>query len=172
MEYISSDTNVWIDFFVINRISLPFRLPYTYIMSKDAVNDELLSPDEFREILMKAGLRPVEYTIEEFEFAEQFGSQYPKLSIYDRIALAIAKVRKITLLTGDAALRKAAIKEGVTLMGTLGIIDQLFDMELINNEEYCYCLQELKKNNGCQVRLPKAEIESRLQKSSNSSPCG
>lgn len=112
MEYISSDTNVWIDFFIINRTSLPFRLPYTFIMSEDAVNDELLSPAGFREDLISKGLVPVEYTIEEFEYAEYFGSQYPKLSIYDRIALAIAKVRKITLLTGDAALRKAAAKEG------------------------------------------------------------
>ncbi len=44
MEYISSDTNVWIDFSVIRRTDLPFRLPYTYIMNTDAVNNELLSP--------------------------------------------------------------------------------------------------------------------------------
>ena len=164
MEYISSDTNVWIDFFIINRTALPFRLPYTFIMSEDAVNDELLSPAGFREDLISKGLVPVEYTIEEFEYAEYFGSQYPKLSIYDRIALAIAKVRKITLLTGDAALRKAAAKEGVTLIGTLGILDQLFDGELIDKEEYRHCLQELKNNNGGQIRLPKGEIEYRLQK--------
>ena len=164
MEYISSDTNVWIDFFIINRTSLPFRLPYTFIMSEDAVNDELLSPAGFREDLISKGLVSVEYTIEEFEYAEYFGSQYPKLSIYDRIALAIAKVRKITLLTGDAALRKAAAKEGVTLIGTLGILDQLFDGELIDKEEYRHCLQELKNNNGGQIHLPKGEIEYRLQK--------
>lgn len=28
MEYISSDTNVWIDFSVVNELELPFRLPY------------------------------------------------------------------------------------------------------------------------------------------------
>lgn len=44
MDYISSDTNVWIDFSVIDRVSLPFRLPYTYIMNVDAIEDELLSP--------------------------------------------------------------------------------------------------------------------------------
>ncbi len=35
--YISSDTNVWIDFSVIGRIELPFRLPYTYMMNSDAL---------------------------------------------------------------------------------------------------------------------------------------
>jgi len=64
----------------------------------------------------------------------------------------------------DAALRKAAAKEGVTLIGTLGILDQLFDGELIDKEEYRHCLQELKNNNGGQIRLPKGEIEYRLQK--------
>ena len=44
-----------------------------------------------------------------------------KLSIYDRIALAIAKHRGITLLTGDGALRKAARAEGVHVLGTIGI---------------------------------------------------
>lgn len=32
MEFVSSDTNVWIDFQVIARLQLPFLLPYTYIM--------------------------------------------------------------------------------------------------------------------------------------------
>lgn len=32
MEYVSSDTNVWLDFAVINRLEIPFRLPYTYIL--------------------------------------------------------------------------------------------------------------------------------------------
>lgn len=46
MEYVSSDTNIWIDFSVIQKIELPFRLPYTYIMSEDAIADELRSPPE------------------------------------------------------------------------------------------------------------------------------
>jgi len=163
MEYISSDTNVWIDFFVIKRTELPFRLPYTYIMSADAISDELLSPLGFRDELIAKGLLPVEYSFEEFELAEQFGTQYPRLSIYDRIALAIAKARGIMLLTGDGPMRKAARKEGVTVIGTLGILDQLFNSSLIQVEEYRHCLQELQRNNGAQVRLPKAEIEHRLQ---------
>ena len=44
MTYISSDTNVWIDFAKIKTLEIPIRLPYTYIMNTDAVKDELLSP--------------------------------------------------------------------------------------------------------------------------------
>ncbi len=164
MEYISSDTNVWIDFSIIQKTELPFRLPYTYIMNEDAIADELLSPPELGQELISYGLKPVEISIEEFELAQNYGSKYIRLSIYDRIALAIAKNRNITLLTGDAPLRKASRQEGVQVIGTIGILDQLLEENLVGVEEYVECLQRLKKQNGGAVRLPGAEIELRLEK--------
>ncbi len=164
MEYISSDTNVWIDFSIIGRIEMPFYLPYTYIMNTDAIDDELLSPTGLCDELMRCGLVGVEITIEEFSLAEEFGLHYPQLSIYDRIALAIAKERKIILLTGDGALRKAAKSENVNVLGTIGILDQLLDGNYITDHEYEFCLLELQKHNGQVVRLPKSEINKRLQR--------
>lgn len=164
MEYISSDTNVWIDFSVIRKLELPFKLPYTYIMNQDAITDELLSPAELGRELLSYGLKPTELSIEEFESAQSYGKKYIKLSVYDRIALSIAKNRGIILLTGDGALRKAARKEGVQIIGTLGIIDQLLEKKLIQTEEYVDCLQRLKEQNGGTVRLPAAEIEARLER--------
>jgi len=32
MTYISSDTNIWIDFMTIEKLELPFRIPYTFLM--------------------------------------------------------------------------------------------------------------------------------------------
>ena len=167
MEYISSDTNVWIDFFVIDRLQLPFKLPYTYIMNSDAVEDELLAPTGIRNELLKYGLLKVELTVNEFDIAGNYGICYPRLSIYDRIALAIAKERKIVLLTGDAALRKAAINEDVDVLGTIGILDQLISGGYINEIEYKKCLLLLKKYNGRKIRLPEDEISTRLQKLKN-----
>ena len=162
MQFISSDTSVWIDFSTINKTELPFRLPYTYIMNKDAVADEILSPPGLGSELISYGLVPVEITIEEFFLAQRYGTIYNKLSNYDRIALAIAKNRKIILLTGDGALRKAAIQEEVTIMGTLGILDQLWETGLINTAELRLCLEELIACNGGVVRLPRVELERRL----------
>ena len=125
MQLISSDTSVWIDFATIQKTEVPFRLPYTYIMNQDAVDDEILSPPGLGKQLVSYGLVPVTLTIEEFFLAEQYGISYPKLSRYDRIALAIAKCRRLTLLTGDGRLRKAAKTEDVPIIGTLGILDQL-----------------------------------------------
>lgn len=163
MEFVSSDTNVWVDFQVIRQVRLPFLLPYTYIMHTDAVDDELLSPAGMRQELLDNGLVPVEITMEEFELAESYGSRFPRLSIYDRIALAIAKLRAIVLMTGDMPLRKAASAENVKVMGTLGVLDKLYQSDFIDKVEYGDCLEELQKHNGREVRLPKAEITIRLQ---------
>ena len=167
MQYISSDTNVWIDFITIQREELPFRLPYIYIMSSDAIEDELLSPPGIRETLLSYGLRPVEMTESEFFMAEQFGSIYLKLSTYDRIALAIARCRKLILLTGDRALRSAAAQEDVRVMGTLGILDQLIDNSLISPADYQHCIRELLRYHGGPVRLPKSELLKRLSSSAS-----
>ena len=164
MEHISSDTNVWIDFFVIGRTEIPFHLPYIFIMNCDALDDELLSPSGLREKLLQCGLISVELTIEQFGLAEELGSRYPQLSIYDRIALAIAIVRKIVLLTGDRALRQAAKRENVKVLGTIGILDQLLHGSYIDEHNYEFCLQELQKHNGQEVRLPRSAINSRLQR--------
>ena len=162
MEYISSDTSVWIDFSVIDQIQLPFRLPYTYIMNADAISDEILSPVGLGAKLTRCGLVPVDISIDEFFIAEELSLKYPSLSRYDRIALAIAKIRGIVLLTGDGSLRKAAKFEGVSILGTIGILDQLYKGKYITDDEYELCLIELNRNNGFQVRLPKDEISSRL----------
>ena len=45
MEYISSDTNVWIDFQEIGKLELPFRLPYVYLMNDEAVMNYLVRRD-------------------------------------------------------------------------------------------------------------------------------
>lgn len=167
MEYISSDTNVWLDFAVINKLEIPFRLPYTYIMNEDAIADELLSPKELRENLVELGLRAVELSEEEFYLAEEYNAKYTKPSLYDCVALAIAKVRGITLMTGDGPLRKAAEQENVSVIGTIGVLDQLYEGQYIEKEEYVDCLKKLLKNNGQKIRLPEKELQKRVDNVDN-----
>lgn len=163
MEYISSDTNVWIDYMAIGKIDYPFKLPYKYLMNKDAIFDEFISPPGMRENLIKLGLIDTELNEKEFYYALELSTRYHKLSKYDMAALAIAKKRNIALLTGDAALRKAAISEGVTVIGTIGILDKLFEQQLIEMSEYKESLILLIKHNGREVRLPQAELQKRLE---------
>lgn len=164
MEYISSDTNVWLDFVEIEKLNLPFQLPYVYLMNDETVEDELISPPGLSDELLQMGLRKTELTEEEFYLAEALASKYAKPSVYDCIALAIAKIRGLILLTGDGPLRKAAVAEGVNVMGTIGILDQLHEGKYIEDEEYTECIQRLIDKNGGKVRLPKHELEIRLQR--------
>ena len=163
MEYISSDTNVWLDFQMIDKIELPFKLPYRYIMNEDAINDELLSPKELKDILIFLGLEAVELSEEEFYLAEEYNAKYIKPSLYDCVALAIAKVRGIILMTGDGALRKAAEQENVPVIGTIGVLDQLYNGNFIEQSEYVNCLKALLTENGRKVRLPEAALLERLR---------
>ena len=160
MEYISSDTNIWLDFNTISRTDLPFRLPCTYIMYKEALRKEIISPPELLERLQKRGLIGVDLTIEEFFYADELSKRYVKLSGYDRTALAVAKYRKIPLLTGDNPLRKAAEKEGIEVFGTIGLLDRLYEGEYINKLEYQFCLGSLLEHK--ERRLPTDELQKRI----------
>ncbi len=164
MEYISSDTNVWLDFEIIDKLEIPFKLPYTYLMNDDAVQDELLSPPGLGKRLINLGLIATELTEEEFFLAEEYMERFKKPSIYDCVALAIAKCRKIILLTGDGPLRKAAQSEGITVIGTIGVLGQLYSGAYIENTEYLECLERLQSFNGGKVRLPSKELEKRIEK--------
>lgn len=162
MQYISSDTNVWVDFAQIHRLALPFRLDLTYCMSTDTVEDELLEPPNIREQLLSLGLVSIEINEAEFEIAVQLGKVYKKLSFYDLLALAIAKHRGFILLSGDGALRRAASKEGVEVRGTLWILDQLKATGKITVEEYHAALLDFQNDTSGRIRLPREEIHKRL----------
>lgn len=124
--HICSDTCIWIDFLTISALELPFRLDCKYFMSRDAIQDELLSSASLKAELKELGLIPVELNDEELSLVYEFGERYSRLSTYDTFALAIAKQREYLLLTGDNNLRLAADNEGVAVKGTLWVLDELF----------------------------------------------
>ena len=164
MEYISSDTNVWVDFFSIDRLSLPFLLPFTYIMYEETVDDELIKPKDLGNRLIEYGLQSIDISLDEFILAEEYNEKYKQPSKHDCMAMAIAKHRGIILMTGDKNLRKAAAREGVKVIGTLGILDMLFDRGCIDATEYRLCLEKFDSKNGGVIRLPQNAISERLGK--------
>ena len=162
MQYISSDTNIWIDFNQIDRLSMPFRLECIYCMSADAIEEELLEPPEIREQLLRWGLRPIEIDETEFRLVYEWNAVYKKLSFYDLMALAIAKRRGFILLTGDGALRRAALQEGVEVHGTLWVLDRLIETQKITIEEYHAALIDIRDDDSGMIRLPREEIIKRI----------
>ena len=87
MKYISSDTNVWIDFLAIGELHLPFKLPYTYIMSELTVQDEILNPPELGRTLLSYGLVAVELTTDELILAGKYYAKYRNGTYGNRICI-------------------------------------------------------------------------------------
>lgn len=166
MEFISSDSNIWLDFNAINRLDAPFLIKdiYTFLISRDTLEDELITPIDLGEKLTSYGLIKTELTNEEFLLSIQLKEKYTSLSVYDTFALAIAKLRGIILLSGDGPLRKAAKREKVEVHGTIWIIDRLLEEERVSNSDYRSILQELLSHCGKDRYLPLSEIQKRLNK--------
>lgn len=162
--YISSDTNIWIDFYEINHVDHPFLLEHEFYLSAAAYEDELLKSEELRESLLAFGLRLADITDEEFAIAESYRRTYRKLSLYDAFALAIAKARSWTLLTGDQPLRAAAEHEGIECHGVIWVYDELFHHGKISSDDFREAMQLLLaavQEGRC--RLPVNELIRRIE---------
>lgn len=159
--YISSDTNIWIDFQIVGALELPFKLSHKFYLSEETLKDEFLTPG-IDERLINYGLIVLKITIEEFFYASSIVAKHPQLSRYDAMALSIAKHRGFILLTGDLRLRKAATEDGVQVCGSLWVFDELLRENIISKSEYINYMKDLKQHNGKAVRLPMSEIEKRI----------
>lgn len=141
--YISSDTNVWIDFCEIGYLEVPFRLEHRYFISRDTFTDELLTPTTMKQELLNCGLRLADVAVDEYEGAMLLQSRYSRLSFCDALALSIAKERAWVLLSGDRPLREAASAEGVECHGTIWICDQLKEQEKVTDGQYGLIIDKL-----------------------------
>lgn len=77
-------------------------------MNDETIDNELLSPPGLSDELLQLGLQKTEMTEAEFFLAEELVSKHSKPSVHDCIALAIAKVRGLILLTGGRAFKKGS----------------------------------------------------------------
>lgn len=158
-EFVSSDTNVWFDFAEVEQLAWPFRLRYSYLISRKALTTEMV---DIGSTLKNFGIEEVELGRDEWDWLVENVKKYNRLSSCDLAALAIAKTREIPILTGDGALRKAAKNEGVDVWGSLKLFDELLAQELVGARECCEALVKLR-NSGTR-RLPSNELDKRIEK--------
>lgn len=165
MGLISSDTNIWIDFYTIHCLEHPFLLEHEYYISSAAFRDELVAPKQLAEELKVYGLMQTDINNEELLLALKYRNKYKGLSIYDSFALAVAKSREWILLSGDMPLRKAAKLEDVECHGVIWVYDELLRLEKITSAEYNLAMEALiTAVNVGKCRLPIPELKRRLGK--------
>lgn len=83
------------------------------------------------------------------------------LSLPDSFALALAKTRSWTLLSGDGELRKLAAERKVACHGVLWLIDWIFEDGEEDGDKPCAGLRAVAAHPRC--RLPKSEIRKRIR---------
>lgn len=116
--------------------------------------------------LVKEGKITVEsFTAEELiEIVNEHAAVSGNLSIPDCSVCYYARKHNITLLTGDRQLRRYAESHNLTVHGILFIFDELVAHSVISPEVAAGKLKELYSIN---VRLPKSEIQRRIDRWGN-----
>ena len=161
MQLLISDANIFIDLEEGKLIKLLFQLPYKFSLPDILFIEELEIEHQY---LIGLGLLLRILESKTMTYAMELIPRYTKASRNDCFALALAIQEECSLLTGDKALREAANSEGVVVMGTLWIIEQLIRQNLITVAQARAAYTRMK-NAG--RRLPWLLAERELQEIEN-----
>ena len=137
------------------------RLPHEFIVSDITLAVELIGDGHQTTDLLEAILRVETLTSDEMSLLEDFGMRFPPLSVPDCAALALVESRGLPLLAGDALMREVARDLGHEVRGTLWIIDQCLERQIVGTEVILQVLRKMLKNP--RIRLPHSEIGKRIK---------
>ncbi|WP_339724123.1 PIN domain-containing protein [uncultured Paraglaciecola sp.] len=157
MQVLISDANILIDIEEGELLEEMFKLPYIFSIPDILFYEEM---EEEHEHLIGLGLRLDELSGQTLKYGIDLTQQYKKPSRNDCFALALAKQEKCPLLTGDRDLRIAAENEAVVVVGTIWLITQLVQHELIT-AELARIAYDKMKDAGRRLPWDKAELKLR-----------
>ncbi len=166
MRLLISDANILIDMEAGALMETLFRLPMQFGIPDLLYYEEI---EEGSPGLEQLGLKIMEVSGEFVKYAAALPRQYnpmlpakhgAKPSHNDYLALALAKQESCTLLTGDANLRMVAIKEQVTVMGTIGLLCAMVENQLLMVDDALKALIKMKEG---KRRLPWSDAEKMLE---------
>ena len=163
MKVLVSDTSVLIDLERGSLLETSFRLPFEFAVPDLLYQQEL--KDHGGGALIELGLSVEELDGEGVALALSYRRRRRSLSLPDSFALALAKFRAWTLLSGDGDLRELATEEKVACHGVLWLIDRLFEEGVEDGNRLCAGLRAIAAHPRC--RLPKAEIHKRIRSCSD-----
>lgn len=162
MRLLISDANILIDMEAGGLMLSLFKLPMQFGIP-DLLYYEEIEPGTPG--LDALGLEIMEVSGEFVTFSEELPTRHnhllpakngPKPNHNDYLALALAKQEACTLLTGDSNLRIVATKEGVPVMGTIGLLEAMVRNHLLSVVDALSALEQMKMRHR---RLPWADAE-------------
>ena len=163
MKLIITDSSVFFDIIKIQLLTEFFALDFE-ICTTDFVKGEILESEQREQIEMfiqSHKLIVFELSEKEIEEIVNFKTKRSFKTLIDKTVLWKAKQLKCPLLTGDAKLRNEAIEQGVTVHGSLWVIQIMVESKVIASYSGIEYLQKLKISND---RLPLDEIEKLIKK--------
>ncbi len=153
-----SDANIIIDMEVGGLVDAMFRLPFEYATPEQLFDQELCTTHAD---LVERGLQLVSLTPEMIDRVQALGQQYKGVSSHDLEALVLAKHRDAPLLTGDKKLRLVCLEENIDVRGTLWLVEQLLQSELITVNDVSPAYDRMAEDGS---RLPWDEVEKQLKR--------
>lgn len=163
MKIVITDVNVFFDLFELKILPQFFDLDWE-ILTTDFVLNEIVYDEqikEFEEFKRLNKLRVIKVTSDEVALIRQFELKRPNKSFPDKTALWHAKKMQCILLTGDGALRTEAEHQKIEVHGSIWVLLQLLENEIIHVSQTIELLNDLKRLN---TRLPKNEIDKIISK--------
>lgn len=160
MKLVVQDANILIDLLSGNVLDAFFRLGWS-VHTTDAVLDEVKDPLD--QLALVAGkLKVVQLSAEEIGAIAILLHQQPKrISFEDCSLLDLASRMGALLLTGDANLRHCAEQRSLKVRGTLWLLDQMIESNVLPPKKAAAALLRMIKAGR---RLPVADREARLAK--------
>ena len=159
MDIIVNDTNIFIDLFTSGLLDEFHCLPIE-VHTVDFVINELTDDEQRKAVEFFVNSNHLKvHNLSGEEILDVANFQTGNLSFTDCAVCHYAKKNDYTLLTGDAQLRKQAIKSNVKVKGIIYVFDILVEYQVITPQLAAERISLLYKIN---QRLPKKEIEERI----------
>ena len=160
MIVLVSDTSVLIDLERGGLLEAAFACGHQMVVP-DLLYDQELAPEN-GPLLIQMGLRVVELTSEETDFAQATQIKNALLSLADCFALSCARRPQHLLVSGDKALRAEAQGKKIDCHGLLWLLDQMELSGVIATVSLADGLQKIIAHPRC--RLPRHDVNERLAK--------
>ncbi len=163
MKVAITDVSVLFDLYNVGVLPEFFGLDIE-IYTTDFIYNEILQSGQKHEfeIFVRSGkLRILVVDDEEQEIISTMEFTYANRSIADKTALFKALQMRCILLTCDDKLKKEAIKKELDVHGSIWVIDQLVENEIIDKKRAFKVIEDLKTINAW---LPVEELDKRLNK--------
>jgi len=160
VKIIVNDTNILIDLADIDLLEDAVKLNFEF-QTNDFIISEISSPTQLAKVQLLADSGKLTVlTTQAEEYIEISRLQINNLSFEDCSVWFLAKKLNGILLTGDANLRKSALKAGLDVRGIFFIFDKLVEENIIDTIE---AIEKLRKLRIVNTRLPISEIEKRIK---------